>query len=185
MTDAQLTSNSLVDALKAAREKLVLYRQAHSGEYIGGTEFTALIRQIDRAIGSKANAGETLTDCSECGAKWELDHDQYCQSNRHRPGETGGGLAQKAVVVQPPVLDRKVTVCDNCECACCWQGEFMCDEAKGAGTVDRSIRELLSHAHPRESCEYWFKSPASGVLDQNGLDELRRYLEAKANAQGK
>lgn len=39
---------------------------------------------------------ETLTGCSECGAKWQLDHDQYCQSNRHRPGETGGGLAQKA-----------------------------------------------------------------------------------------
>lgn len=65
-TDVALTSNSLVDALKAAREKLVLYRQAHSGEYIGGPEFTALIHQIDRAIGSKANAGET---CEQRDAK--------------------------------------------------------------------------------------------------------------------
>jgi hypothetical protein len=38
------------DALRAAREKLVLYRQTHSGEYVGGTELTALLRQIDQAL---------------------------------------------------------------------------------------------------------------------------------------
>lgn len=37
--------------------------------------------------------------CAECGAKWELDHDQYCTNNKHRPGETGGGAStQKASV---------------------------------------------------------------------------------------
>lgn len=40
----------LQTALRDAREKLVLYRQAHSGEYIGGVEFNALIHQIDVAL---------------------------------------------------------------------------------------------------------------------------------------
>lgn len=37
---------------------------------------------------------------------------------------------------------RKVTVCDKCFRACCWQGEFMCDAARTAGTVDKTIAEL-------------------------------------------
>jgi len=36
--------------LLAARDKLKLYRQAHSGEYVGGMEYTALMREIDEAI---------------------------------------------------------------------------------------------------------------------------------------
>lgn len=40
----------LREALKVAREKLVLYRQEHSGVYIGGVEYTQLIRQIDDAL---------------------------------------------------------------------------------------------------------------------------------------
>jgi hypothetical protein len=42
----------LSEALKQAREKLVLYRKDHSGIYIGGVEYTALIRQIDEALNS-------------------------------------------------------------------------------------------------------------------------------------
>ncbi len=38
-------------ALMKAREKLVLYRAQHSGEYIGGMEYTALLKLIDEAIG--------------------------------------------------------------------------------------------------------------------------------------
>lgn len=40
----------LEQMLRNAREKLVLYRQAHSGEYIGGVEFTTLINSIDAAL---------------------------------------------------------------------------------------------------------------------------------------
>ena len=35
-----------------------------------------------------------------------------------------------------------ITVCDACLMACCWQGEFMCDAAKFAGTIEKTIREL-------------------------------------------
>lgn len=48
---------------------------------------------------------------------------------------------------------RYVTVCDKCLRACCWQGEFMCDNAIGAGTFDLDIRYLQARAleHP----SYW------------------------------
>lgn len=37
-------------ALRAAKQKLELYRAQHSGEYIGGMEYTALIALIDEAL---------------------------------------------------------------------------------------------------------------------------------------
>jgi len=35
-----------------------------------------------------------------------------------------------------------VTVCSECLQASCWQGIFMCDKARTAGTVQRPIAEL-------------------------------------------
>jgi hypothetical protein len=40
----------LEQMLRNAREKLLLYRKAHSGEYLGGVEFTTLMRSIDAAL---------------------------------------------------------------------------------------------------------------------------------------
>lgn len=37
-------------ALIHAQRKLMLYREAHSGEYIGGVEYTQLIAEIDAAL---------------------------------------------------------------------------------------------------------------------------------------
>lgn len=39
--------------------------------------------------------------------------------------------------------DPTVTVCDKCLRAACWQGEFMCDDAYGAGTVERHVSTLV------------------------------------------
>ena len=49
--------------------------------------------------------------------------------------------------------DELITVCDKCRRACCWNGMFMCDEAKSAGIVDvpRSQLEKESREHP----DYW------------------------------
>ena len=46
--------------------------------------------------------------------------------------------------------DYKVTVCDNCLQASCWQGEFMCEGSREAGTTDLPISELkkLGYEHP-------------------------------------
>ena len=38
--------------LRAARDKLVRYREQHSGEYVGGMEYTALIKRIDAVLPS-------------------------------------------------------------------------------------------------------------------------------------
>ena len=47
----------------------------------------------------------------------------------------------------------KVTVCDACLQASCWQGIFMCDEARDAGIVVKTVAELkqLDREHP----DYW------------------------------
>lgn len=49
--------------------------------------------------------------------------------------------------------ERKVVVCDKCLKATCWQGMFMCDDARTAGTCERTVWELtaLNLEHP----SYW------------------------------
>lgn len=43
-----------------------------------------------------------------------------------------------------------VTVCDNCLQASCWQGVFMCQDSRTAGTVEKTREELtaLDLEHP-------------------------------------
>lgn len=49
-TDAAARLATYAAALKAAKEKLALYRAAHSGAYVGGVEYTALMDMIDKAL---------------------------------------------------------------------------------------------------------------------------------------
>lgn len=58
---------------------------------------------------------------------------------------------------------RLVAVCNKCLMATCWQGTFMCDDAKTAGTVEKTVAELekLGREHP----SYWFIDPATGQVD--------------------
>lgn len=46
-----------------------------------------------------------------------------------------------------------ITVCSECLRASCWQGEFMCDKARTAGTVEKTREQLaqLNREHP----SYW------------------------------
>ena len=57
-----------------------------------------------------------------------------------------------------------VTVCDRCLRATCWHGNFMCDDAKNAGTVEKTVDELrkLNLENP---C-YW---------TQKGIDDLNAF----------
>jgi hypothetical protein len=48
---------------------------------------------------------------------------------------------------------RYVTVCDECLCASCWQGFFMCDKAYSAGTLDLDVEYLK--ARRLENPEWW------------------------------
>lgn len=54
------------------------------------------------------------------------------------------------------ILDpnQKVTVCDNCFRASCWHGEFYCDEAKTAGTVEKTVAELRAGNYGEHE-SYW------------------------------
>jgi hypothetical protein len=55
------------------------------------------------------------------------------------------------------LIDKKtkITVCDKCFMASCWHGEFMCDDARYAGTVEKTVAELrkLDLEHP----DHWLK----------------------------
>lgn len=55
--------------------------------------------------------------------------------------------------------DRKVTVCASCLRACCWRGEFMCDNARTADVVPMSISDLRKL--DRESADYWAEGRAA------------------------
>jgi hypothetical protein len=48
---------------------------------------------------------------------------------------------------------EKITVCDKCLRASCWQGLFMCDSSRLAGTVKKTVKELkeIDLEHP----SYW------------------------------
>lgn len=49
--------------------------------------------------------------------------------------------------------DERITVCDKCLQASCWQGSFMCDDARTAGTVVKTVSELRKLNLEHES--YW------------------------------
>jgi hypothetical protein len=57
---------------------------------------------------------------------------------------------------QKPEIDpeTRITVCDACFRACCWQGQFMCDDARDAGTTVRTVRELRDGNHGEHE-DYW------------------------------
>lgn len=47
----------------------------------------------------------------------------------------------------------KVLVCSKCLRACCWYGEFMCEDAGGAGLKILTVGDLRKL--DRESSDYW------------------------------
>ena len=66
------------EALMSAKLKLKFYREASGGEYVGGTEYTALVRQIDDAINA-------------CGVKLiEAEEASFSGANKRPRPRTGG-----------------------------------------------------------------------------------------------
>lgn len=64
-------------------------------------------------------------------------------------------LRRKADTLEKTLLPtgEKITVCDACFQASCWQGAFMCDYSSSAGTVQKTKSELELLAL-ENSC-YW------------------------------
>lgn len=61
--------------------------------------------------------------------------------------------AQLIEAIRKQKAAELITVCGECLTASCWQGIFMCDEARNAGTVQKTREELrkLGLEHP----SYW------------------------------
>ena len=61
---------------------------------------------------------------------------------------------------QLAIKDPLITVCAACNRACCWHGEFMCEDAVGADTKRVKESELikLRLEHP----DYWKLDPEYG-----------------------
>ena len=69
----------------------------------------------------------------------------------------GGYTPQEWAVIHKIVLrdEDKITVCKECKTACCWQGEFMCQRAKGADITEKTVGWLRKNAPTKENEEYW------------------------------
>ena len=61
--------------------------------------------------------------------------------------------------------DKKIEVCDKCNKASCWYGEFMCDEAQMAGTIKMPISKLKKLG--LEDKSYWSNEKLLEVYGTN------------------
>lgn len=52
-----------------------------------------------------------------------------------------------------------IVVCNACNRACCWQGEFMCEKSWSAGTTKRRVGTLIANGTSAfgEHPDYWNK----------------------------
>lgn len=82
-------------------------------------------------------------------------------------------LMSSMFVYSAKELSEEVTVCDKCMRACCWQGEFMCDESQMAGTVDMP-RSCLIMSQNGES-ESYMTNGDSTKYSNTKFEELKKY----------
>ena len=66
-----------------------------------------------------------------------------------------GDTANEWKHIKPKDTDI-VTVCSECLRACCWRGEFMCDDAVSADIIDKTVAEL--RRLKLEHSDYWRRS---------------------------
>lgn len=67
--------------------------------------------------------------------------------------------------------DWTITVCAECNCATCWQGEFYCDKAKAAGTKEITVRE--AREMNRENLTYWLRDEGIKQRLEKGEPDVR------------
>ena len=74
-------------------------------------------------------------------------------SRRRRLGYMTQPMPKEKITKEDKELELKITVCDKCFMASCWQCKFMCDNALNAGITQKTIKELqtLNLEHP----SYW------------------------------
>lgn len=65
-----------------------------------------------------------------------------------------------------------ITVCSSCLQASCWQGKFYCDDYRTAGTVAKTVRDLLKRN--LESPDYWPETRVLQTRIDDGPDCVRK-----------
>jgi hypothetical protein len=102
----------------------------------------------------RCNGERTLGDCQVTQLLIETYevHQKHCQlCGDGKVCATGEALKGDAFPQNDSA--QLITVCDQCLQASCWQGVFYCDDAKTAGTVQKTRAELAKLG--REHSDYW------------------------------
>jgi len=90
----------------------------------------------ERAEKAEARLAELVAELRECVRTCQGNTALFAILDRYEGGE-----------------HRKVTVCDACLMASCWQSVFMCERARDAGTTQKTVSELRALGREHES--YW------------------------------
>ncbi|MEW5810296.1 MAG: hypothetical protein AB1925_12665 [Actinomycetota bacterium] len=74
----------------------------------------------------------------------------------------------------PAVYDPQITVCEACRTAACFQGEFMCENAKTARVLSTAASLLVTDGRAREHPDWWNKDLDQRCRRRLTTDDLRR-----------
>jgi hypothetical protein len=69
-------------------------------------------------------------------------------------------------------FNKLIEVCDSCFRACCWYGEFMCDNAKAAGTTLKTVSEL--RRLNLENKDYWSSDTLKDIYGDSAPHGYRK-----------
>jgi len=110
--------------------------------------------QVNRCYTKLTGLVDRLQVCSEIkypDRKWNLNFYNQVKFNWKNK------IDQLEERVNKLENEIKIRVCDKCYHSSCWQGMFLCDESRNAGTVDLTIKEL-KEKDTQEHWSYWIET---------------------------
>lgn len=183
------TNVSETDALEARRYRVLRACIEPRTLYDKLTRY-GMLKSNWRDLTREQTIYEKIAELCDASKEWEsimakgreprLDPNRQWESDLEDKHAPKASELPMTLLDRISILDRKVPVCDSCLCACCWQGDFYCNDAKGAGTVDKTIRELyqINADGVREDSGYWFKDPNTGKVDYDAKSAAKRAWNA-------
>lgn len=119
-------------------------------------EIAKLTAERDSALARVAEALSTIG--------WRERSIEKLEEERARLSDENAALRKDKERVRQglcmPWWQTKITVCDKCFQATCWQGVFMCDESQNAGTAEKTIAELIA-LKTGEHPDHWTTSASA------------------------